>query len=179
MSHRRLTAVFDDERKILAATRAARETGFVVVDVYTPFPVHGMDEAMGIRPSRLTWVCFLFGALGAGLALYFQFWTSAVDWPINVGGKPFDSLPAFIPIVFEITVLFASLGVVVALFLRCRLGPGRQAYDPVPGVCDDRFALQIELRGAVPSTEDFELLAAEHGALEVVDALAEDPSCAV
>jgi len=174
MSARRLTAVFDDDRRILTATREARERGFFVVDVYTPFPVHGMDEAMGLKPSRLTWVCFLFGALGAGLAIWFQFWTSAVDWPINVGGKPFNSLPAFVPIMFEITVLFAGIGVVVALFLRSRLGPGRRAHEPAAGICDDRFALEIELRGAVPTAEDFEALAAEQGALEVVDSLEGD-----
>jgi len=181
MSHRRLTGVFEEEEGILAATRAAREDGFAVLDAYTPYPVHGMDDALGIRPSRLTWICFLCGAAGLALALWFQHWTSAVDWPINVGGKPFDSLPAWVPIAFEITVLFASLGVVLALFVRCRLWPGKRVEQPAPGVTDDRFAVVVELRGAVPTARDFRALCAAHGAVEVIDAWdleGGDPSCA-
>jgi len=181
MSHRRLTAVFESEEGILAATREARAQGYDVLDVFTPYPVHGMDEALGIRPSRLTWVCFACGAVGALFALWFQHWTSAVDWPINVGGKPFDSLPAWIPIAFEITVLCASLGVVLALFVRCRLWPGKHAERPAPGVMDDRFALVVELRGAVPTEAEFRAFCAAQGAAEVIDPwefTEGDPSCA-
>ena len=127
-----MIAVFDNETDLLAATRAAREAGCEIVDVYTPYAVHGLDEAMGLRPSRLGWVCFLCGAAGAALAVWAQFWTSAVDWPLNVGGKPFNSLPAFVPVIFEVCVLLAGLGVVGALLLRCRLWPGRESVVP-PG----------------------------------------------
>jgi len=167
MTQRQLVAVFDDDHQVLAATREARARGFHIVDVYTPFAVHGMDEAMGLKPSRLTWVCFVCGALGLSAALWFQSWTSAVSWPLNVGGKPLDSLPAWIPIAFEITVLFAALGSVLALMIRSRFWPGKCAVEPAAGIMDDRFALVVELHGALPDEEAFRALGREYGALEV------------
>jgi len=137
-----LIATFTDERTLLAATRAVRDAGLAIDDAYTPYAVHGLDEAMGLRRSRLTWVCFLAGATGATVALAFQLWTSVVNWPLNVGGKPFASIPAFIPITFELTVLTAALVSAGAFFFRSRLFPGRRA-APIPRVTDDRFALVV------------------------------------
>lgn len=133
---------FDTEEKILSATRAATAAGLGVQDVYTPYAVHGLDEAMGLPPSRLTWVCFLAGLIGATAALSFQYYTSVVSWPLNIGGKPFNSLPAFIPVAFELTILFAGLGSVAAFFLRSRLGPGKVA-QVLEGVTNDRFAIAL------------------------------------
>ena len=127
-THRYLLGTFSNENDVLHAVTEARRSGLDVDDVYTPYAVHGLDRAMGLRPSRLTWVCFLGGFLGVALMLYFEFWTSAQDWPLNVGGKPYNSLPAVIPIAFEATVLFAGMSVVIALFIRCRLWP-----DPATG----------------------------------------------
>jgi len=138
----RLVATFSDERGLLAATRAVRAAGIAIEDAYTPYAVHGLDEAMGLRRSRLTWVCFLAGATGASFAIGFQLWTSVVSWPLNVGGKPFASIPAFIPITFELTVLTAALVSAGAFLFRSRLFPGRRA-APLPRVTDDRFALVI------------------------------------
>jgi len=138
----RLIATFSDERALLAATRAVRDAGVAIDDAYTPYAVHGLDEAMGLRRSRLTWVCFLAGATGASVALTFQLWTSVVNWPLNVGGKPFASIPAFIPITFELTVLTAALVSAAAFFFRSRLFPGRRA-AAIPRVTDDRFALVV------------------------------------
>jgi ActD protein len=140
MSH--LIATFTDEADLLAAVRAARAAGIAIDDAYTPYAVHGLDDAMGVRRSRLTWVCFLAGATGASLALAFQLWTSTVSWPLNVGGKPFASIPAFIPVTFELTVLSAALASAAAFLFRSRLFPGRRAV-PVPRVTDDRFALVV------------------------------------
>jgi hypothetical protein len=142
MSTTHLTATFTDEAGLLAAVRAARGAGIAIDDAYTPYAVHGLDDAMGVRRSRLTWVCFLAGATGAILALAFQIWTSAVDWPLNVGGKPFASYPAFIPITFELTVLSAALTSAAAFLARSRLFPGRRA-APLPRVTDDRFTLVL------------------------------------
>ncbi len=160
-----ITATFAREEDLLAATRAARDAGLRIVDAHTPYAVHGLDAAMGLRASRLTWVCFLAGATGLGLALAFQFWTSATDWPINVGGKPFNSLPAFIPVAFEVTVLFAGLGAVLALLVRCGLRPGRRAVLPAPGVTDDRFALIVTSRGAAHAPAEIEALLRHHRAV--------------
>jgi hypothetical protein len=142
MSPPLLIGYFESEEKILHATRAAREAGYAIHDVYTPYAVHGMDEAMGLRHSRLTWVCFGGGLFGASAALALQYYTSVVSWPLNVGGKPFNSLPAFIPVTFELTVLLAALTTVAAFFLRARLFPGKGG-GALPRVTDDRFALAL------------------------------------
>ena len=138
----RLVVTFSEEGALLAAVRAARAAGITIDDAYTPYAVHGLDEAMGLRRSRLTWVCFVAGLSGASMALAFQLWTSAVSWPLNVGGKPFASIPAFIPVTFELTVLCAALTSAAAFFFRSRLFPGRRA-APLPRVTDDRFALVV------------------------------------
>jgi Alternative complex III, ActD subunit len=136
--------VFGSEDDILGATHAAREKGLTIVDVYAPYAVHGLEKAMGLRYTRLPLFTLAMGLLGAGLKIWFEFWTTAVSWPINIGGKPWNSLPAFIPVTFEVMVLFAGLGTVVAFFVGQRLFPWRKARLPVAGVTDDRFALVLE-----------------------------------
>ncbi len=139
-----LLAVFTSEDEILAATTDARDRGLTIADVYTPYAVHGLDKAMDLRPSRLPWVCFALGLAGASFKVWFEFWTSASDWPINIGGKPWNSLPAFFPVTFEVMVLFAALSTVAAFLLGRGLLPGRRAKLASPGVTDDEFALVIE-----------------------------------
>ena len=143
-NRRFLLGTFEREEDILAATKAVRASGMTIADVYTPYAVHGLDHAMGLRPSRLPWICFALGLLGAGVKVWFEFWTTAVSWPINVGGKPWNSLPAFIPVTFEVMVLFAGVGTVVAFLFGRRLLPGRAAKLSIEGVTNDRFALVIE-----------------------------------
>lgn len=166
MSERVFVAWFDDEHEVLDATRDAREAGFSIHDVYTPFAVHGMDEAMGLRPSRLTWVCFLAGVVGLSSGLGLEYYASAVSWPINVGGKPFNSFPAFIPVAFEVTVLFAALFTVAALFVRLRLRPHLDAGDVLARVTDDRFALCLRVADQRFSEAKARALAARHHAVE-------------
>jgi hypothetical protein len=144
-----LVGYFDDEGRLLEATRAARTAGLEVSDAFVPYAVHGLDEAMGQRRSRLTWVCFAAGFIGGALALSFELWVSAVSWPLNIGGKPFASVPAFIPVTFELTVLSAALVSAGAFLFRSRLFPGKRAAAR-PRVTDDRFALVLardEARG--------------------------------
>jgi len=142
--NRLFLGVFACEEDLLGATRAVREQGLHIVDVHTPYAVHGLDEAMGLPPSRLGRVCFGFGVLGVILAFAMQYWTSAVDWPINVGGRPWNSWPAFVPVAFEVMVLLASFGVVLAFLTVGRLFPGRSAVLPAAGVTGDRFVLVLE-----------------------------------
>lgn len=144
MSKRYFVAVFEDEEHVKQAVRAAREHRYAVEDVHAPYAVHGLDEAMGLRPSRLSWACLAFAIFGASIGIWLQIWTSATDWPINVGGKPFNSMPAFVPVTFELAVLFAGLGSVATLFVRSRLFPGKTPTLPDPRVTDDQFALVIE-----------------------------------
>ena len=133
---------FSDERALLAAAHRVYEAGYRRFDTLSPFPVHGMDEAMGLKRSPLPWVTFIAGVLGCAFGLWFQWWTSAVNWPLNIGGKPFFSLPAFIPIVFEVTVLFAGLASFGAVLVFCRLP---QVNPPIldEDFTDHKFALFI------------------------------------
>src|SRR5262249_15224576 len=105
---RGILALYDNPDSLLDAAAQTREHGFRNVDAYTPYPVHGLSEALGIRKSWIPWVTLVMGLSGAIGALFFEIWTSAMDWPINVGGKPFVSLPAFIPITFEGGVLIGG-----------------------------------------------------------------------
>lgn len=135
---------FEREEDLLQAVQAARSCSWRIRDVYTPYPVHGLDEILGWKRSWLPRVCFVCGLSGVVLALWFQFWTSTRDWPLNVGGRPWNALPAFVPVMFETMVLFGGLGVVLALLIVCRLYPGKKAVPLVPQVSDNRFALIVE-----------------------------------
>ncbi len=157
MSRRLFIGVFDNEEDMLRAVRVARERGHKIMDVHTPYAVHGLDDAMGLAPSRLPWMVFGFGLLAAALKVWFEYWTTAVDWPINVGGKPWNSLPAFVPVTFEVMVLFAGLSAVFGFFGVCKLFPGKRAALPVAGVTDDRFAVLVE-----ESDSTFDVAAMEH-----------------
>ena len=116
-----VAGIFLDESKILNAASKVREAGFLKFDAISPYPIHGMEEACGIKRSGIPYITFIAGVVGllAGLALVY--YTSAIDWPINVGGKPMFSLPAFIPVMFELTILFAALSSVGALFYLCKM----------------------------------------------------------
>ncbi|HEX7379210.1 MAG TPA: DUF3341 domain-containing protein [Pirellulales bacterium] len=143
MSCRILVGSFEHEEDLLQAVARVREQGWHINDVYVPYPVHGLDRALGLRPSRLSWAAFVCGALGVAAAIWFQFWTTAVDWPINVGGRPWNSLPAFVPTTFEMMVLFAGLGIVAAFLFVSRLYPGKKPVLSFPGVTDNHFVLVL------------------------------------
>jgi hypothetical protein len=140
---RRIIANFEREGDLLRATHIAREHGCLISDTFAPYAVHGLDEAMGLRRSRLPVACFLSGLIGVVIALWFQYWSTAWDWPVNVGGRPWNSLPAFIPVTFEMMVLFSGLGVVLAWLIVCRLYPGKKPACLIPRVTDDRFSLVV------------------------------------
>lgn len=144
MSSRRFIGVFEREEDTVEAVRASRARGLKIVDVYGPYVIHDMDDAMGLPPSRIPWIVFALGLLGAGAKVWFEYWTTASDWPINVGGKPWNSLPAFVPVTFEVMVLFAAVSAVLAFFIVSRLWPGKKHALPVAGITDDRFAIVLE-----------------------------------
>ncbi len=148
MTDRHLLATFDYEEDLLAATDEVRHQGYRIVDAYTPYAVHGLDRAMGLRPSRLTWVCFLCGLTGALVALWFQHWTAATSWPLDVGGKPWNSLPSDVPVTFEMMVLLAGFGSVFALLGVSRLYPGKHARTPSIRVTNDQFVLVLDEAGS-------------------------------
>jgi hypothetical protein len=136
-------AVFTNEADLIKAARATREKfSLQKYDAFTPYPVHGLDDAMNIKRSWLPYVTFAAGAAGLASAVFLEVWTSAFDWPVNIGGKPFISFPAFVPIMFELTVLFAGLATVGALFFACRL-PNKTHHFLHPRITNDRFVLYI------------------------------------
>jgi hypothetical protein len=156
MSRNVIISVFRNENDVVGATAAARKQGLDIVDVYTPYAVHGLDRAMGLPPSRLPWVTFVLGLTGALTMTIFQYWASAVDWPINVGGKPWHSWPAFAPVIFEVTVLMGGVGTVLFFLFWAGLRPGNESPVGDLRVTDDRFALVLgqgagATRGAVES----------------------------
>lgn len=135
---------FKGPHDLLEAMEKTRQSGkFDSFDAYSPFPIHGMDDAQGLRRSNLPYVTFVFGLLGFLTAFGLQYWTSAIDWPLNVGGKPLNSWPAFVPIMFELTVLFAGISTVFGMFAFNRLpNITSKAFDPA--ITRDKFAILIE-----------------------------------
>jgi len=163
---RHFLAIFSREEDLLGAVRTFRADGFEIEDAYTPYAVHGLDEAAGVRRTRLGWVCAVLGLSGAAAMLWFQHWVSAVAWPLNVGGKPLSSIPAFIPVTFEVGVLAAGLGSVFAFFCVSRLYPGKRAFPHLDGVTDDRFAVALAALDQSFDEELAEEISRSHGALE-------------
>lgn len=141
------TASYRDPDDLLEAVKHLRGKGIKVHDTFTPFPVHGMDDALGWKPSRLGYFCAGFALLGLITAATLQYWTSVVDYPLNIGGKPLNSIPAFIPVGFELTVLFAGLGSVATFFALSRMRPRLRIPRLFHGVNDDRFVLLAEIPG--------------------------------
>ena len=162
-----LVGSFADEAGALDAVERLSARGFRVHDVHTPYPVHGLDEAMGLRPSRLPLVTLLAGLAGLASALLLQFYCSVLDWPLNVGGKPRNSTLAFVPITFELTILFAGLATAGALLLRSRLLPGAQPRVFAPGATEDVFAVVLRKRDATFDAGEARRLLIDSGAYEV------------
>jgi hypothetical protein len=141
---------FADGHELIEAMKKVREQKYKHFDAFTPFPVHGLDAAQGLKRSPIPFVTLGAGLTGFICAFLLQYWTSAVDWPLNVGGKPLNSWPAFVPVMFELTVLFAGLASVGAMFLFNGLpNIKRRIFDP--GITRDKFALWI---GATLPIED-------------------------
>lgn len=142
-----VVGIFRSQEDLLAAVADLKAARIPVRDAHSPYPVPGLAAALGLKHSRLGWVTFLFGVGAASALVGFEVWVSAVDWPLNVGGKPDNSLVAFAPPAFEFGVLFASLATVAAMLWRNGLFPGRTSGLDGRGLCNDRFALVVEAKG--------------------------------
>lgn len=161
-----VAGIWSDDQLILEAAEKMRLAGYKKFDAITPFPVHGMEEAVGIRRSMIPWVTFFAALLGGFCGMYLQYWTSAVSWPINVGGKPMFSIPAFIPVTFELTILFAALFSVGAMFFLNGLP---KVNPPIidPDLTSHKFALWVPDSEKGYSVEKVEAFLKELGAEEV------------
>ena len=140
-------AEFESSHELLAAVKEVRQRGYTALDTMTPFPVHGMDEAIGLKHSRLGWLVLALGASGAGCGLLLQWWTGAVDYPLNIGGKPLFAIEFAMPVTFELLVLFAAFAAVFGMLAwngLPRLYHPVFNYSRIEGASNDRFLLVIE-----------------------------------
>jgi hypothetical protein len=136
--------IYEDEEKLLNVGHTLKNQNISIIDFFTPFPVHGLDQIQGIERTKLPFVTFIAGGIGLALAIGFQVWTSAFDWPINVGGKPMLSIPAFIPVTFELMVLFGALISVLAFFVKSDLYPTKENIILNKFQLDNRFVVLVE-----------------------------------
>lgn len=147
-----VVGIFSDPDQILHAADGARTKGWKQIDAIVPYPIHGLDGALGLKMSWVPWVTFVMGLTGASLGLYFQYWVSAVDWPINIGGKPNFPWPAYIPITFESGILIGGISTFFAVWAACKLpNKNPRIYDE--RFTDDKFGLVVPLREGVSESD--------------------------
>jgi len=141
-------ALYDDDQVMMDGARTILSKNVRIHDVYSPFPVHGLETVLGIKWTRLAITAFLYGLTALTLALLGMWFFMIEDWAMNIGGKPsfhlYENLPAFIPITFEFTVLCAAHGMAITYLIRNRTLPGMKARNPHPRTTDDHFAIEID-----------------------------------
>ena len=158
---------FHQEPTVIDAVHAVRSCGLRIADVYSPYPIHRLDEAMGTARSRLPLVALAGGGGGLFAALALELYTSVIDWPLNVGGKPDAALLAFIPIAFELTILGAGLATAAGLLIGSRLLPFRTAAVVDRSATDDTFAVAVYCRDSALDRRLVEQLLLNYGAMSV------------
>ena len=148
----KIYAMYDDDARLLSGAEKLVAKGIHIKDVFSPFPIHGIDPVIGVRGTRLAICAFIYGILGMGLALIGMYYFMIQDWPMNIGGKPnyymYQNIPAFVPITFEITILCTAHGMAITYFLRNKTLPGIVAKNPDPRTTDDKFVMEIHLEDA-------------------------------
>jgi hypothetical protein len=168
MSHKVIHAIYNDDDILMDAVKATRKKHYHIEEIFTPFPVHGLDKAMGLEPTRLAICAFMYGVVGLAVATWMMNFVMIQDWPQDIGGKPsfsyIQNMPAFVPIMFELTVFFAAHLMVITFYMRSKLWPFKAAENPDVRTTDDHFLMEV----SVDHNED-ELLSffKETGAVEV------------
>ncbi len=163
-----LLGKFWDPEKTMDALKELHEKGVRVHDVFTPFPLHGIEPYLGLKRSRLTTSAFVYGALGFLSGIAMMYYMYGLDWPMNIGGKPFVPWVDFVPITFELTVLFAAHGMVITFFIVANYWPGKQAKLMDLRQTDDVFVIAIDHEDVDNATEIQSILRT-HGAYEITD----------
>lgn len=147
MANKVIYAVYEDPELLKSAARKLVTAGVKVRDVFSPFPVHGLDPIIGIKRTRIAIASFMFGITGTSLALLGMYYMMIYDWPMNIGGKPnnffYQNIPAFIPVTFEFTVLCAAHGMAITYLIRNKTLPGMPARNPDPRSTDDKFIMEL------------------------------------
>lgn len=160
--------LYNDEEQLLQAVRQAKDAHLEIWDAFTPFPVHGMESAMGLAESRLHYAGFIYGLIGTLTAFLGMTWVFTSDWPIIFGGKPYFAAPAFIPVTFELTVLFSAIGMVVTFYTVCGMGPGVVNPTLHDRITDDKFCLAFDITTAeAEEAEAYKQFLAASGAEEI------------
>ncbi|MGN6421152.1 MAG: DUF3341 domain-containing protein [Pseudobacter sp.] len=144
---------FDEEEQVFNAVKKVRKTGYKLHDVYTPLPIHGLDKAMGLRDTSIHTAGFIYGITGTTIALSCISWIFTKDWPLNIGGKPHFALPAWVPIMFEFTVLCAAVGMVLTFCYLCQLAPFVKKHHFHLRATDDKMVMVIEVTPKSDETE--------------------------
>ena len=162
-----ILGVYEDEDVLLDAIKKVRDGGVKIDEVYSPFPVHGIDDALGYKRSWLSIAAFLFGMLGTSLALTMQIGMMGIDWPMIIGGKDFIPFPSFVPVAFEMTVLLAAFGMVGTFFTISNLKPWGKPRIYDVRITDDKHVIAIDLDANKLSEADIKNVVASSGASEV------------
>lgn len=162
-----IVAAYKDPDTLLKAVEELRTKQISIADVFTPFPVHGLDHALGLKESRIPLVGFISGATGTALAFLMQWYMYTYDWPLVVGGKPHFPFPTFIPLMFEITVLLCAFGMVFAFLLRNKIAPGIFKDLAHPRQTDDTMVIVIETSQDESENEDIKAVLKDTGAVEI------------
>ena len=151
MKNKIIHAIFDDEQDVLSVVKDLRDNNIEVNEVYSPFPIHGLDQVLGLKETRMAITAFIYGCIGltfGGLLIYYIMISGVgKSWPINIGGKPnftfYHNLPSFVPIMFECTVLFAGHLMSITYLFRNKLYPGATTTSPDPRTTDDKFLVEV------------------------------------
>lgn len=173
MNKKILHAIFDDDDVLLDSVKYLRSKDVVINEVYSPFPVHGLDHALGLKETRMAITSFIYGCIGlifGGLLIYYIMISGVgKSWPLNIGGKPnftfYQNLPSFVPIMFELTVLFAGHLMAITYLFRNKLYPGSSDKSPDPRTTDDKFLMEIEVSN---NEEEIKKMLKETGAIEIL-----------
>lgn len=172
MADKVIYAMYDDDDVLKHGAKKLVAKGVKVAEVFSPFPVHGIDPIIGVKNTRLGIMAFLYGMTGLTLVTIGMRYFMIVDWPMNIGGKPsmsyIQNMLAFIPITFEFTVLCAAHGMALTYFLRNKTLPGIPAQNPDPRTTDDRFVMEIRTSDNTQFTaEELEALLKQTGIVEL------------
>ncbi len=178
MAGKKLYASYSDEHQLMEAAKQLVAKGVHVDEVYSPFPIHGLDPIIGIKKTRLGICAFMYGITGTILAVIGMWYFMIHDWPMNIGGKPsmalYMNIPSFIPVTFEFTVLCAAHGMAITYLLRNWTLPGIAAKNPAPETTDDRFIMEINTGHNHVSESDIKsTLEGAGGMVELTEADAE------
>lgn len=161
-----LLGVYDNPDTILDATENLMKSGYDIKDVYTPFAVHGLDRILGVKRTRLSIAAFCFAMLGIASAISLIMYTGYFDWQINIGGKPFMHLPTYIPVTFELGILFTAFGMVGTFFVVNKMFWGRNTDVIDLRVTDDKFVIAVNVH-ANTDVKALENALVSNGAIEV------------